>query len=113
MSNASDRTYIGSIACGVTDGAGGDSLLTAAHVLLSGNYSPDDINDVSRGDQVKLQYEGAKSVNGVWTFGWQDGTLDIVDHFQQIHSTFRPDTFYADLKRPWELMYFLMAQLHH
>lgn len=77
VSNASDRTYVGSIACGVTDGAGGDSLLTAAHVLLSGNYSPDDINNGSLGDQVKLQYEGDKSVNGVWTFGWQDDTLDI------------------------------------
>ena len=77
VSNSSDRSYVGSIACGVTDGTGGDSLLTAAHVLLSGNYAPDNINNVPLDDKVKLQYEGVKSIDGIWTFGWQDDTLDI------------------------------------
>ena len=76
VSNVNEANYIGSIACGLRDGNGAESVLTCAHVLLSGNFEPTKINDINLNENVNLTLRHERT-RASWFYGFQDDTLDI------------------------------------
>jgi len=76
VSHVKEANYIGSVACGLRDANGNESVLTCAHVLLSGNFEPAKINEVPLNEQVNLTLHHEKK-RAEWFYGFQDDTLDI------------------------------------
>jgi hypothetical protein len=76
VSHVNEADYIGSVACGLRDSDGNESVLTCAHVLLSGNFEPDRINDINLNENVNLTLRQGRTPAS-WFYGYQDDTLDI------------------------------------
>lgn len=76
INKASTPKYVGTICCPLIDDNQEVSLLTCAHVLTSGNYAANSINETVLTETVDLKIDGP-GVKGVWFMGFQDSRFDL------------------------------------